>query len=63
MLSIFGGILHGRNHPLVEDLAKVINLVLRAFQCLLIGRTIKQGNGTGIFSPFCTGEGRLLFIL
>ncbi len=59
----FGGILHGRNHPLVEDLAKVINLVLRAFQCLLIGGTIKQGNGLSIFSPLCTGEGRLLFIL
>ena len=41
----------------------MLNLILGAFQLLLIGRTVEQGDGLGIFSLRRVGEGGLLFVL
>lgn len=38
-------------------------LILGAFQLLLIGRTVEQGDGLRIFSLRRVGEGDLLLVL
>ena len=48
----FCRVLNGGDDAFVEYLAEVIDLVLRALQLLLIGRTVEQRNGLCVFSSF-----------